>query len=43
MVSAVLAGCGAMSKAWLEAAAKLEELSISGLVDIDLERAKGRA
>jgi predicted dehydrogenase len=43
MLTAVLAGCGAMSKAWLEAAAKVDQLSIAGLVDIDIERARGRA
>lgn len=43
MLSAVLAGCGAMSKAWLEVAAKVDQLSIAGLVDIDIERATSRA
>lgn len=43
MLTAVLAGCGAMSKAWLEAVAKVDQLSIVGLVDIALERAQGRA
>ena len=43
MQTAVLAGCGAMSKAWLEAAAKVEQLQIVGLVDVDVERARGRA
>ena len=35
MVDAVLVGCGAMSKAWLEAARRIDGLSIVGLVDID--------
>ena len=43
MYSAVLVGCGAMSKAWLEATAKVKNLSIAGLVDVDIERANGRA
>jgi predicted dehydrogenase len=43
MVSAVLAGCGAMSKTWLEAAAQTEGLTIAGLVDIDPQRAEARA
>lgn len=43
MVEAVLVGCGAMSKAWLEAARQVEGLSIVGLVDLDRERARARA
>jgi predicted dehydrogenase len=43
MVKAVLVGCGAMSKAWLEAAAQVDGLTISGLVDIDLTCAEARA
>lgn len=43
MLTAVLAGCGAMSKAWLEAAAKVVHLNIAGLVDIDIDRARNRA
>jgi predicted dehydrogenase len=43
MVNAVLVGCGAMSKAWLEAAAETPGLTISGLVDIDERRARARA
>lgn len=43
MVDAVLVGCGAMSKAWLEAAGRIENLSIVGLVDLDLDRARARA
>lgn len=42
-VSAVLVGCGAMSRAWLEAALQIDGLSITGLVDIDVERARSRA
>jgi predicted dehydrogenase len=43
MVNAVLVGCGAMSKAWLEAAAETESLTVTGLVDIDQSRAEARA
>ncbi|HTR12234.1 MAG TPA: Gfo/Idh/MocA family oxidoreductase [Roseiarcus sp.] len=43
MLEAVLVGCGAMSKAWLDAARRIDGLSIVGLVDIDLERARSRA
>ena len=43
MVSAVLVGCGAMSKTWLEAAAETDGLTIAGLVDIDRQRAEARA
>ncbi len=43
MVDAVLVGCGAMSKAWLEAARRIDGLSIVGLVDLDLDRARTRA
>lgn len=43
MVEAVLVGCGAMSRAWLEAARQLDDISIVGLVDIDLQRARSRA
>ena len=42
-VSAVLVGCGAMSRAWLEAARQIDGLTITGLVDIDIERARSRA
>lgn len=42
-VSAVLVGCGAMSRAWLEAARQIDGLTIAGLVDLDLERARMRA
>lgn len=40
---AVIAGCGAMSRAWLEAAAKIDDLEIVGLADLDISRAKSRA
>lgn len=43
MMNAVLVGCGAMSKAWLEAARQIDGLAIVGLVDLDAERAKARA
>ncbi len=43
MLEAVLVGCGAMSRAWLEAARQIDDLSIVGLVDIDIERARARA
>ena len=43
MVQAVLVGCGAMSKAWLEAARQIDGVAISGLVDLDVARAKARA
>jgi predicted dehydrogenase len=43
MVNAVLVGCGAMSKTWLEAAAETAGLTITGLVDIDERRASARA
>jgi predicted dehydrogenase len=40
---ASLIGCGAMSRAWLEAAAKIDGLKIVGLADLDLSRAHARA
>lgn len=43
MLTAVLAGCGAMSTVWLEAIQKVEGLELVGLVDIDLARAKDLA
>ena len=43
MLEAVLAGCGAMSKGWLDAARQIDGLSIVGLVDIDLDLARSRA
>ncbi|TPI35099.1 Gfo/Idh/MocA family oxidoreductase [Mesorhizobium sp. B2-1-8] len=43
MIDAVLVGCGAMSKAWLDAARRIDGLAIVGLVDLDADRAKARA
>ncbi|MER9213777.1 Gfo/Idh/MocA family oxidoreductase [Mesorhizobium sp. M0663] len=43
MINVVLVGCGAMSKAWLDAAKQIDGLAIVGLVDIDAERARARA
>ncbi len=43
MVQAVLVGCGAMSKAWLEAARQVDGIAISGLADLDISRAEARA
>jgi predicted dehydrogenase len=43
MLRTVLVGCGAMSKAWLNAARQVDGVSIVGLVDIDLDRARSRA
>ncbi|TPL80763.1 Gfo/Idh/MocA family oxidoreductase [Mesorhizobium sp. B2-3-13] len=43
MIDAVLVGCGAMSKAWLDAARQIDGLAIVGLVDLDADRAKARA
>ncbi len=39
----VLVGCGAMSRAWLDAARQMDGLAIVGLVDLDAERAQARA
>ena len=39
MVKVVLAGCGAMSSVWFEAIAKIPEVELVGLVDLDLARA----
>jgi len=43
MMNVVLVGCGAMSKAWLDAAREVPEIAIVGLVDLDADRAKARA
>ncbi|MDF1522421.1 MAG: Gfo/Idh/MocA family oxidoreductase [Trueperaceae bacterium] len=43
MTTAILVGCGAMSRAWLAAAGQIDGLSIVGLVDLDIERARSRA
>ena len=40
---AALVGCGNMSRVWLESAAKIDDLEVVGLADIDTARAKGRA
>src|SRR4051794_4161052 len=40
---AALIGCGAMSKTWLEASARIEGLEIVGLADLDRSRAQSRA
>jgi len=39
---AVLVGCGAMSRAWLEACAAVPEVEVVGLVDLDEAAARGR-
>jgi predicted dehydrogenase len=38
----VMVGCGAMSRAWLEAAAQIEQLEVVGLVDIQEQAAIDR-
>ncbi|WP_027168745.1 Gfo/Idh/MocA family oxidoreductase [Mesorhizobium sp. WSM3224] len=43
MMKAVLVGCGAMSKRWLDAARQIDGLDVVGLVDLDAERAQARA
>jgi predicted dehydrogenase len=40
---AVMVGCGAMSGVWLDAARRIDGLTVAGLVDIDVERARARA
>ena len=42
-MNVVLVGCGAMSKAWLEAARQIDGIAIVGLVDLDADRAQARA
>jgi predicted dehydrogenase len=42
-LKAALVGCGAMSRAWLQAAAKIPGLRIVGLADLDPVRAEARA
>ena len=42
-LKAALVGCGAMSRAWLQAASRISDLRIVGLADLDEDRAKGRA
>ena len=43
MLTAVLVGCGRMSRAWLEAARKVDGLRLVGFVDIDIAQAEERA
>jgi len=43
MMHVVLVGCGAMSKAWLDAARQTAGVAIVGLVDLDADRALARA
>jgi len=43
MMKVVLAGCGAMSKHWLDAVKQIDGLAVVGLVDLDAERAQARA
>jgi predicted dehydrogenase len=43
MMNVVLVGCGAMSKAWLEATRHAAPVNIVGLVDLDADRARARA
>jgi predicted dehydrogenase len=43
MMNVVLVGCGAMSKAWLDATREVPEIAVVGLVDLDADRAKARA
>jgi predicted dehydrogenase len=40
---AALVGCGTMSRAWLQAAAKIPDLRIVGVADLDPARAESRA
>jgi len=40
---AALIGCGNMSRAWLEAAARIGGLKVVGLADLDASRARSRA
>ena len=42
-LKAALIGCGAMSRKWLEAAAKIDGLRLVGLADLDAARAHQRA
>lgn len=42
-IRVLLVGCGAISRAWLIAALKEEEIKITGLVDIDLTSAEEKA
>ena len=42
-LKAGLVGCGAMSRAWLQAAAKIPDLRVVALADLDTARARSRA
>src|SRR5271155_3839895 len=42
-LKAALVGCGAMSRAWLQAAAKISDLHVVRLADLDSTRAKVRS
>jgi predicted dehydrogenase len=42
-LKAALVGCGVMSRAWLQAAAKTPDLRVVGLADLDMARAEARA
>ena len=42
-MNVVLVGCGAMSKAWLDAAKEVPNIAVVGLVDLDPDRARTRA
>jgi predicted dehydrogenase len=41
-LNALMVGCGAMSRAWLEAAARIDDLEIIGLVDLIEDRISSR-
>ncbi|THD41988.1 MAG: Gfo/Idh/MocA family oxidoreductase [Bradyrhizobium sp.] len=43
MLTAVLAGCGAMSARWIDAIKTIDGLRLVGLVDVDVERARACA
>ena len=42
-MNVVLVGCGAMSKAWLEAIRQIDGVAIVGIVDLDADKAQARA
>jgi predicted dehydrogenase len=42
-LTVVLAGCGGMSRRWLEVAGRIDCLEVVGLVDLNEEAAKGKA
>jgi predicted dehydrogenase len=43
MLTVVLAGCGGISRVWLEPLKKMNDVTLLGLVDISLEQAKKQA